>query len=219
MKIFASAAVLVLGLVSAGTAILPETELLGSVLTYEKVRLVDYDAAMNTWLFRSNLPSKDGVFLWEDLTSLMAQRAKEANLTFPNVTAGEELEVYDINLLYPWETDKISIEEDFFYGNPDLGTFVSWPIFGSKVDINTLNDTERRDLIANYTQVQNDYLPERIPYIHRLVHPDFPPETPTAYLFHCAEGSDRTGEVSGSYAMTYQNKTLMEAYAWDQEVS
>ena len=107
MKILASTALLVLGLVSAGTAELPESQLFGSVLNYEKVRLVDYDATMNTWLFRSNLPSKNGVFLWEDLTSMMAQRAKEANLTFPNVTAGEELQVYDINLLWPWETARI----------------------------------------------------------------------------------------------------------------
>ena len=114
---------------------------------------------------------------------------------------------------------KIKAEENFFYNNPELGTFVSWPIFGSKIDINTLNDTGRRDLIANYSNVPNDKLFERIPYIHRMVHPDFPPETPTAYLFHCSQGVYRAGEVAGSYVMTYQNKAMMEVYAWDQEVS
>lgn len=174
---------------------------------------------MNTYLFRSNLPTKNGAFLWNEIAEMMAQRAAELNVSFPNNTNGEPFQIYDVNLLFPWETARLNAEIDFFYSNPEKGTFVSWPIFGAQDDPNALNETERRDLISNYTKVQNDSLPERIPYLHNLVHPDFPAEVPTAYLFHCSQGADRTGQVAASYVITYMNKTLQEAYEWDQEVA
>ena len=39
------------------------------------------------------------------------------------------------------------------------------------------------------------------------------------YLIHCEGGSDRTGEVSGAYAMHYLNYTGPQANDWDTEVA
>ena len=62
-----------------------------------------------------------------------------------------------------------------------------------------------------------DQLPLRITQLHEWLHSNV--TVPTVYFFHCEAGSDRTGEIAGSYVMKYKNITAPQAYAWDNEIA
>jgi protein-tyrosine phosphatase len=89
------------------------------------------------------------------------------------------------------------------------------------VNPNWLSEVERRKEVKELNLTSPDQLPWRIPEIHSWVHGDSSANRtqPTIIFFHCEAGSDRTGEVAGSYAMHFLNQTFEEVYNWDTEVA
>ena len=191
---------------------------LGGDLSYHKVRLLEYnEAGAGTWLFRTNLPAVNGSFAYDTLVSYMQQRSIEANVSFPNITT-QGVKLVDISLLSVNSYSDIQIEKDFFEGNPDKGIFYNWPIVGSLVSPNWLSEAERiKEVAALNSSIDN--LPSLIPKIRNAVLSDVPPSKPTMIFFHCEAGSDRTGQVAGSYMMQYHGYTAKQAYEWDNEVA
>jgi hypothetical protein len=191
---------------------------LGIDLTYHKVRLLEYsEAGAGTWLFRSNLPGVNGSFAYDTLISFMQQRSIEANVSFPNITS-EKVKLIDISLLSVNSYGDLMMEKNFFEANPDKGTFINWPIVGSLVSPNWLSEGERIKEVAALN-VSIDNLPSLIPKIRNAIFSDVPPSTPTIIFFHCEAGSDRTGQVAGSYMMQYHGYTAKQAFEWDNEVA
>ena len=191
---------------------------LGSPLAYHKVRLLDYnEAGAGTWLFRTNLPSANGTFMYDTLLKFMQQRSEEANITFPDYTK-EQVKIVDINLMNTAEYFDTKIETDFFNANPDKGLFFNWPIVGSIISPNMLSEAERIKEVAALN-ISIDNLPTLIPKIRSTLSNSVPPTTPTFLFFHCEAGSDRTGQVAGSYMMQYKGYTARQAFEWDNEVA
>jgi hypothetical protein len=147
----------------------------------------------------------------------MQQRSEEANITFPDHTK-TQVKLVDINLLNIDSYFDTKIEIDFFNANPDKGLFFNWPIVGSLISPNVLSESERmKEVAALNTSIDN--LPTFIPRIRSTVFNDVAPTTPTFVFFHCEAGSDRTGQVAGSYMMHYKGYTAQQAYLWDNEVA
>ena len=110
------------------------------------------------------------------------------------------------------------IETDFFNANPDKGLFFNWPIVGSIFSPNTLSEAERiKEVAALNTSIDN--LPTLIPKIRSTLFSSVPPTKPTFLFFHCEAGSDRTGQVAGSYMMQYKGYSARQAFEWDNEVA
>ena len=182
------------------------------------MRLLEYsEAGAGTWLFRSNLPSVNGTFAYDTLISYMQQRSIEANVSFPDITS-EKVKLIDISLLNVASYGDLMMEKNFFEANPDKGTFINWPIVGSLVSPNWLSEAERIKEVAALN-VSIDNLPSLIPKIRNAIFSDVPPTTPTIIFFHCEAGSDRTGQVAGSYMMQYHGYTAKQAFEWDNEVA
>ena len=172
----------------------------GSPLNYHKVRLLDYnEAGSGTWLFRTNLPSNNGTFMYDTLLKLMQQRSEEANITFPDYTK-EQVKIVDINLLSVNSYFDRKVEIDFFNANPDKGLFYNWPIVGAVINPNMLSEAERMKEVA-VLNTSIDNLPTMIPKIRSTLFNEVPSTIPTFLFFHCEAGSDRTGQVAGSYMM------------------
>lgn len=191
---------------------------LGSGLAYHKVRLLEYsEAGAGTWLFRTNLPAVNGTFAYDTLLSYMQQRSIEANISFPDISS-EKVKLIDISLLSVNSYGDLMMEKNFFEQNPDKGTFYNWPIVGSLVSPNWLSEAERIKEVAALN-VSIDNMPTLIPKIRNAVFSDVPSSIPTIIFFHCEAGSDRTGQVGGSYMMQYHGYTAKQAFEWDNEVA
>lgn len=102
-------------------------------LTLFKVNIVDSfsNGVGNNFVFRTDLPVDSNLtrFLYDDLKAFMAQRAAEANLTFPS-----SYFLIDASLLtadiYADDKKALDIEDAFFAKNPSLGKLVRWPSYG-----------------------------------------------------------------------------------------
>ena len=132
------------------------------------------------------------------------------------------MKLTDISFLNIAEYEDLRVEESFFTENPELGQFFNWPIVGSSISPNWLSEVERiKEVSALNNSIDN--LPSKIPQLYNLIHPSEAPATPQVVMIHCEAGSDRTGQVAGSYAMAYQklgkNTTLAEVYAVDNEIA
>ena len=73
----------------------------------------------------------------------MAQRAQEMNVSFPS--KGEKVILKDINLMNPIEIRDMEVEIDYFSKNPEQGEFINWPIVGSVVNPNWLDEATRKE--------------------------------------------------------------------------
>ena len=94
----------------------------------ERVRFVDHCAGTGNFLFRSGDPSNatSGI-AYEELTSLMALRAREAGHALPRKFRLVDLSFWTV------ESAKIQAEVDFFRQHPDLGEVHHWPMNGIQV--------------------------------------------------------------------------------------
>ena len=113
------------------------------------------------------------------------------------------MKLTDISFLNVVEYEDLRIEESFFTERPELGRFLNWPIVGSSINPNWLSEGERiKEVAALNSSIDNP--PSKIPQLYDLIHPSEAPTTPQVVMIHCEAGSDRTGQIAGSYAMAYQ---------------
>ncbi len=93
---------------------------------YSHVRFVDRVGP--NWLFRGGIPiNSSGEFAYPELAAAFRSRAAEAGEpTFP-----DRFYLIDMCLL-TGEADDIALERTFFEEHPELGQFLSWPIYGIK---------------------------------------------------------------------------------------
>ncbi|TNV79678.1 hypothetical protein FGO68_gene14841 [Halteria grandinella] len=166
-------------------------------LDYSKVHLLDYKPNGNTWLFRTNLPMVDGAFAYDKLRGYMAQRAAEINVSFPS--ADQALKISDFSLLN-WfeEPDLLTTEQTFFKENPTLGDFSFQQIAGSLLNPNDYNEENLRIFYILAMDNGGERLPTLMKTFYSQIH-DHIPSTPTAYIIHGKNGTERTGEIAGTY--------------------
>jgi hypothetical protein len=197
------------------TALLAATIVFGEGLSYERVRLVDKSdsaSGASNLLFRGNEPIVNGQFAFDTLVTYMRQRAAEEKVAFP-----DEFYFVDLNFLNIAEEKDESVEKRWLDANPTKGQFVNWPILGNVLDPRDLLEPVRKEMAKTMPDWDFDKLSTRIPEMYTLL--NTPQNVSHVYYGHCEAGSDRTGEVFGSYAMQFLGMDMKAAYAWDNEVA
>jgi len=163
----------------------------------KKVNLIDR-AGIN-WLFRGNEPkNSSNLFVYTELVSVMQQVAlAQANATLPS-------SFYLLDLSFEsYEVSDIIVEKAFFAENPTLGNFTDWVIVGDLTGPNEYPASVVKDRAITLPVWQIDKLPARLVQLRTILNSPGPNNIPVVIYIHCEAGSDRTGEVSGAYYLTY----------------
>jgi hypothetical protein len=173
-------------------------------LSYNRVHIVDRSGV--NWLFRSNMPTNDTTFAYDQLLQFMGQRAKEINLTFP---ANPYLVVISLN--NDFDGKDFAHEKQFWDKAPkSLGQFINWPLgLAGLLPPNWFPEDKRREM-ANSTVWAIDKIPDHVQTMHNMLLNQL--SRPTVILFHCSAGCDRTGEVAGSYRLQYTTPNVTTMY-------
>eukprot|EP00026_Physarum_polycephalum_P017198 Phypoly_transcript_18346.p1 GENE.Phypoly_transcript_18346~~Phypoly_transcript_18346.p1 ORF type:complete len:249 (+),score=36.42 Phypoly_transcript_18346:37-747(+) len=171
----------------------------------KKVNLIDR-AGIN-WLFRGNEPKNStNMFVYSELVSTMQQVAlSQANTSLPS-----SFYLLDLSFESYEEEDKI-IERAFFAENPHLGNFTDWVIIGDFTGPNEYPASVVKQRAMTLELWQLDKLPSRVVTLRNILNSPGPNNIPVVIYIHCEAGSDRTGEVSGAYYLTYLNFPSFEA--------
>lgn len=174
----------------------------------KRVHLIDYAASSNSYLFRANEPLySNSSFDYVGLIDTM--RLVVANSSFPPLPPSVFL--VDVNLLSV-ELSAIKAEEAFFLANPTLGKFVHRPIWGSLEDPFSFPEPVRKEMAKTLPKWSHDDLPGLMQELRTMLTETF---KNTAIFIHCNAGEDRTGEVSGSYYITYLQDSFARALEID----
>lgn len=200
--------------------------------TFDPRMLVKLERIGHNILFRGSIPLlEDGEFAYKELREQIERIQPELR--------GEKFKLMDISLLgsNPVESWDIEAERRFFAENPELGSFVLWPTWGtnssalalacSSANISaedcqnpTMQPAEYRrhkrtshvvDLLARDFLVDrlSDGLMERTSKIRSWLSGTY--DVPLVIYFHCECGCDRTGELSAAYAIRYLNVSFTHA--------
>jgi len=185
----------------------------------KKIVLMDYNRQLNNFLFRGNEPkttnSSGDFFAYDLLYDYLNALASSHGLIFP-------AKYYFIDLkLYYFEniSRDMSLERDFFIANPNLGKFAPQQILGDISSPNIVPGPIMESLARSLDGWQKDKLTRLIPYINQLLNSPGPQSLPVIIYVHCECGCDRTGEVSGSYAMKFLGWTFQAALKWDESIA
>jgi len=184
----------------------------GSSVDPARVHFIDHNSTTNNFLFRAGLPLNATGFAYDEMLQLFTAVAKQqANLTVPQ----DALMV--VICLLSFEVDQIHNESVFFEENPNLGSFLLWPILGAILDPDIVSEQKRVEYALDLSKVMLDDLPAKLSALRTAL--STPLQKPVLYFVHCDEGMDRTGEVSGAYYMTYQNMSFGAAMILDDHIN
>jgi len=193
-------------------------------LEERKVVYIDKSAqksGFTTYLFRGNEPKikVNGVdtFAYDLLRKYLAN----ATVTQAGFQLPSSYYLIDIKFVYdtidPAESNDIIMETDFFNSNPTLGEFYTHTILGDLLAPSSYNKSQLIKLVPSLSQWQHDDLPGYIYALHQLL--NFQRDQNTVIYLHCECGCDRTGEISGSYALSYLNKTFADVIKWNDGIA
>jgi len=175
---------------------------------------------ISNYLFRGNEPKiqvngTDAV-AYDLLTTYMINASKASGFSLP-----DNFYLIDIKFIYdasdPGEKVDIVLEQNYFSANPKEGEFSYKVILGDADDPSFLPNATVEEKAKTLASWQHDDLPDYIPSINKLLYT--PRSQPTVIYLHCECGCDRTGEISGSYAMKYLNMTYSQATAWNEKIA
>jgi len=161
------------------------------------VHFVDKSPSGN-WLFRGNEPkNSSNLFAIDELyTTLRAVAKAETNNSLP-----EDFYILDFNLDGA-EFEDTKLESEFFEKNPNIGNVTHWLTLGDVFPPELYTEAERKQKAMTLGSWQYDNLPKRIALIRDYLYSS-PGPRPLVIYVHCEVGSDRTGEIIGSYYMAY----------------
>ena len=188
------------------------------------------DSFGSNFLFRGGTPCSGSSpaavqFEYDVLKKALADAARQAGVNLPSDYAIldvtllwiEEIPVSEQVLL---EREHIFKEDSFFKTNPSLGKIQMWPTRGTSVSPRDRSLEGYRDFLAQHL---DDWLRE--PLVSRvdrlrlwLIDPsEIGLTSPVVIYVHCYGGCDRTGELIGSYALRYQNRSWEEMNALNRK--
>ncbi|HJW95183.1 MAG TPA: hypothetical protein VJ901_16320 [Thermoanaerobaculia bacterium] len=170
------------------------------------------DSVNGNFLFRGAMPIANGALDYKDL---VANLQAVANAHKPKVTLPKSFYIADISLVQlqnSGDTNELQTEYAYWAGNKNQGRFVYWETDGYVIDPSCPQlfapaaPKGYRDYLARTADTWlPDKLTARIDQLHAWLMNGMPNETklPVVLFVHCDGGCDRTGEVSGAYAMKY----------------
>ncbi|XP_003387824.1 PREDICTED: uncharacterized protein LOC100638265 [Amphimedon queenslandica] len=178
----------------------------------QRTLLIDYypkSSSPTNFLFRGNMPVINNTFAYKEIMETMSEIVVKKNFTFPQNPL-----LVVVSYLNPFEYSDLKIEKDFFKDNPQNGSFYNRVIVGTPFPP-PQNDTK---LLKDIVKERVDLSVDQLPNLASFLHTQLKQQGPVVIYSHCEAGTDRTGEVSGAYYLTYLNMTFTEALAIDNHV-
>lgn len=216
-------------------------------LDFSRVHIVDVNQATDQILFRSNFPSNaTGAYDYPLLMSYLQNRTEQANLTWPsdpylvvmslnnpaepeywieqawwkdNAWAGELIQYVQGTRRPPGLGAHARMRAQQARTLPATGSacIPRWPLLGAYLPPADYPNATRKAMVENASFWEIDQLPDRLAAARTtLATPRSDGRTVVA-LWHCTAGRDRTGEISGSYYMTYEGLSGAQAFARDTQ--
>jgi len=111
----------------------------------------------------------------------------------------------------------ITAAEKAFFANNSVGQFLQWPTFGTLLDSSIVPAALRKEMAIYWENFTLDDIPKRIPELRALLEAQY--SLPAVIMIHCEAGMDRTGEMSGSYYMTYMDMSFTNALLLDDSIN
>jgi len=200
------------------------TSVFADVLDPSKVHLIDWTKGQSftNYIFRGNQPDGNNtqgetIFDYVNLQKALVIAAANQSIVLP-----ETFYIIDYKLYYledPDEEPDIELEQNFFKSNPNLGEVRLTRIIGDLTPPSVYPTSYVKSEAMKLSSWQPDDLSTLIPAINALLATPGPQNLPVVVYFHCECGCDRTGEIAGSYVMTYLGYTYTQAYNWDQSIA
>lgn len=168
------------------------------------------DEVNGNFLFRGNLPEKNGQFCYTDLIEAMNTYLKEQGKSLPKAFT-----LLDLSFLnYIKEKEEIEVEQEWCASNKNLGTFWLNSLYGAEVDPLHLSKNVR-DFTLKHHDI--DGLKALMSKIRHYL--ESTPATPLVIYMHCAAGKDRTGEAAACYLMQFKKYSYDSAMSLDTKVA
>eukprot|EP00026_Physarum_polycephalum_P020924 Phypoly_transcript_23824.p1 GENE.Phypoly_transcript_23824~~Phypoly_transcript_23824.p1 ORF type:complete len:165 (+),score=15.60 Phypoly_transcript_23824:70-495(+) len=108
-------------------------------------------------------------------------------------------------------------EVDFFSNNTKLGQVIRHPTYGEVTNPFNYSASYVKERALTFATWSKDKLPDFVDQIRTILTTRV--TVPSVLYIHCECGCDRTGELSGSYYMTYMNMSLHDAHALDEKIA
>ena len=167
------------------------------------------DSAGSNFLFRGGMPIVNGQIAYQELIGTkFPDAAGRAGKTLPP----PPYFIIDVSLVQVAnpgnDQQDLPIEYNYWTANPTLGQFVYWETDGSQIDPNDPyfqnKQPFRNALVKSVPAWLPDYLDPRVDQLHAWLQNGIPGiNVPIMIYVHCIGGCDRTGELSGAYALKY----------------
>lgn len=168
------------------------------------------DSANGNFLFRGNLPEKDGIFDYDGLVSDMKSCAEKQGKTLP-----ETFSLIDLSFLnYVKESPEIDVEKNWFQANPSKGTFWLNSLYGTEVNPVDLPKDVRDHTLKHHDIDGLKALMQKVrAYVENKT-----AQCSVVYM-HCMAGKDRTGAASACYLMQYEGMSYDAAVSLDKKIA
>jgi len=192
-----------------------------TIVFMEKYEYTDNQGAkIGNFLFRGNQPKifENGthVFGYEKLRKFLNDELYQKEGTYLPL----DFYLIDIKFIYnmddPFERADILLDENFFAQNPSLGEVRFEVILGDDSDPHFEFPKEREKKARKLSSWQHDNLPVEIPKLRQLLYTEA--NKPVVIYIHCEHGTDRTGEIAGSYAMKYLKMGYQSVIDWNEKI-
>lgn len=92
-----------------------------------------------------------------------------------------------------------------------------WPLLGAYLPPADYPNATRKAMVENASFWEVDQLPARLAAARTMLATPRSDGRTVVALWHCTAGRDRTGEISGSYYMTYEGLSGAQAFAKDTQ--
>lgn len=170
-------------------------------------RMALIDEVGGNYLFRGNNPfvTKNGekIFAYDALTSNFNSILKQQNRKLL-----QDYYLIDVSLLDLDEYSEIKKEEQFFSKNPRLGKLINTSTLSPSLLL-TERQPHFKYPVGAIVQNYNLWITNLLNKIHLLALQKA--DLPVVLYVHCDSGRDRTGLITASYKMLFDNINLAEA--------
>lgn len=172
---------------------------------FQTERIALIDSSGNNYLFHGSNPFiKNGnkfIFSYDQLKTYFNNSLQKKNQKPLN-----DFYLIDVSLLDLDEYYTIKDEKKFFEDNPQKGTMINISTISPALLLNNFD----YEIFTNYTvRNYNSHITKFLNQLHETLKK--PNNKPIVIYVHCNGGRDRTGFITASYRMLFQNVNLQEA--------
>jgi len=187
----------------------------------DRVSLVDTDGA--NLFFRGPVPIINGSFALSALKNRLAEVAANSSIELPLHYSLVDISFLDT--IKPSEAADLKAEQAFWASQQpsaggQAGRLIHWPIIGSPINPDSYPKAVMVPMAKHFDTLGLDKVPDKMAAARALLEqqPNSSNPLPTVIYWHCEAGVDRTGEMSGCYAMMHKNRTYNQAFAFNTAV-